>query len=1122
MSKQAQVPMAKLQVLLSSFLVLLLRPDIVETQANFGQIEDVDIQLIDGSAPNEGRVLIRWSPDSPWIVMCYTDLPTAAAWQMCRRAGYSFACGYSEAGARRTNESSLVNVTSQVWSVSGCFYNQDSIFDGGCSLQLFELFGPGAGPTCSHDNDLWLTCGYPGMPDFELRQVDETFGPGNRLVQARCGPDNEWSALCGNLFFPLKEGKVVCRELGHADEALSNDFVTPDRLAPQHRPNFTLFVDYGCIGDETSLTECLHYALRECTSYVALECFTGVEGYNNTGYLCGSKQLCGDECQQQHPINGSHDYIFHYCQCDDACSLFDDCCYDYADMCGPEPPRLERGEFTIDDFGCVWVTGSQFTHIGYVAVDRCPITWTDEPTRDLCERPVDAGDVIGSLLLHDDQGVDFKNIYCAICNGRSYDRLTPWEISAAGNTRSSSIMYYPSLGMFLPAKGWVIKPPQGHPFIRECPAHLVDTCLEEFHGTNIEKGCKAYYAPIKIGDGDTRYRNPHCVMCNGLKVVADNSCSDQVCSHSCEPTHWTNCSSICGPIDNIFTIEVLFDFTSSNSITGTSCSVGQIYDPFLGRCRVLTCTAGYHLVSNECVITTFYSQPSINSSEAECMSETLGVSLGRNLFAAENLPGASGQSPATTSVFLVLNFPAEVFDFEAAFDGAAEAMQNASLVDSALVCNISKLSVLLPFTFNSSNLCSKSTVVVSDLAPRYNGTLLNALEYQNIGLQYSKTKAFPLCLEMLDLNCSSLLSLDNSEYKNLSNDIIQIAATGSSLSPEEYVLFPDGTAVVCSFLGPVPEGLEPYIRRVISFIGSCLSLFALAATFLTYCVFSELRKLAGKLVMNLVVALFTAILMFMIPGYLSPNPTACVIGAMVAHFAWLAAFAFMAIVAVNVERTLTSLVQRREKPSGVSRTLVAYMALGWGLPLIVVGICLILQFCNCTSLPKIYAEGAVCWITNSTVRVVVFVVPVGISLIVSTGLYLLTLVRLRRRRRATQIVRKQGRVEGAREELAIYSKLCVLMGVTWIFGFVSQSVTGILVFSYIYILLNYLQGVFIFIAFCLNKRVRGLWKEQLRGRKVKPKKEAASDPKQNTQETNVPPTVNSVGAPAVLEENTKL
>ena len=52
------------------------------------------------------------------------------------------------------------------------------------------------------------------------------------------------------------------------------------------------------------------------------------------------------------------------------------------------------------------------------------------------------------------------------------------------------------------------------------------------------------------------------------------------------------------------------------------------------------------------------------------------------------------------------------------------------------------------------------------------------------------------------------------------------------------------------------------------------------------------------------------------------------------------------------------------------------------------------------------------------------------------------------------------------------------MGFTWIFGYIA-AFTDVEALWYIYIILNSLQGVFIFIAFIFNRRVGLLWSKKL-------------------------------------------
>ena len=58
-------------------------------------------------------------------------------------------------------------------------------------------------------------------------------------------------------------------------------------------------------------------------------------------------------------------------------------------------------------------------------------------------------------------------------------------------------------------------------------------------------------------------------------------------------------------------------------------------------------------------------------------------------------------------------------------------------------------------------------------------------------------------------------------------------------------------------------------------------------------------------------------------------------------------------------------------------------------------------------------------------------------------------------------------------------QIASLMGFTWIFGYIA-AFTDVEALWYIYIILNSLQGVFIFVSFICNRRVGLLWIKKLR------------------------------------------
>ena len=135
------------------------------------------------------------------------------------------------------------------------------------------------------------------------------------------------------------------------------------------------------------------------------------------------------------------------------------------------------------------------------------------------------------------------------------------------------------------------------------------------------------------------------------------------------------------------------------------------------------------------------------------------------------------------------------------------------------------------------------------------------------------------------------------------------ALTRRDFGSKEFAIFQDGTAVICR---PV-DWFDPsqFALGVVSLACSSLSLVALAATFVTYCVFPELRNLAGLYTMNLVVAIFLAILLLVLVGNFDIHGYLCVATASTVHLSWLSAFFWMAALSYSGIHFQVSLAQRQ-------------------------------------------------------------------------------------------------------------------------------------------------------------------------------------------------------------------
>jgi hypothetical protein len=112
-------------------------------------------------------------------------------------------------------------------------------------------------------------------------------------------------------------------------------------------------------------------------------------------------------------------------------------------------------------------------------------------------------------------------------------------------------------------------------------------------------------------------------------------------------------------------------------------------------------------------------------------------------------------------------------------------------------------------------------------------------------------------------------------------------------------------------------------------------------------------------------------------------------------------------------------------------------------------------------------------ISNIKTFLFTFVIPVGFILLSNTVLFCLVVVRIEKLPEVNLASGKN------RNTFLIYIKLTCLTGVTWIFGFIYQW-TLIRELSYIFIVCNASQGLFIFFSFCCSARVRNMCRLKLK------------------------------------------
>ena len=256
--------------------------------------------------------------------------------------------------------------------------------------------------------------------------------------------------------------------------------------------------------------------------------------------------------------------------------------------------------------------------------------------------------------------------------------------------------------------------------------------------------------------------------------------------------------------------------------------------------------------------------------------------------------------------------------------------------------------------------------------------------------------------------------------------------------PGEFVRLDGGRIQVCSFLADKNgtrnvTAASPFLRfsagqRVLSSVGLAVSMAAELATFLTYCLFRELRKRISLAIMALVACLFWAQLLLLVSGSAVASPTACAAVAALGHFFWLASVFWTGVLAFGLNRVFASAARVRRLEAD-PRVFARQTALPFGGAGAIVLVCLALHLCGCqTSLS--YGSESVCWLQDATVNLIAFGLPVAATILVNTVLFALTVHGIHSTRKKTKVMQKSDKsdLERTKEDLIIYAKVRHVVG----------------------------------------------------------------------------------------------
>lgn len=325
------------------------------------------------------------------------------------------------------------------------------------------------------------------------------------------------------------------------------------------------------------------------------------------------------------------------------------------------------------------------------------------------------------------------------------------------------------------------------------------------------------------------------------------------------------------------------------------------------------------------------------------------------------------------------------------------------------------------------------------------------------------------------------VTLNEDEYTVLRDGRLQERA--SQIVHEKHDIVMNGTdALVCiSSRKSHSESLKRFlitrkdvssIEGIISGIGTILSLVSLLMTIVVYATLRKLRNVPGCNVLSLSVALFIAEVLMLTAPETEGCYIVCKSISVAMHYFFLAAFIWMNVIAHDVWSTFTRVMNAANVSKKPSTRYVTYSMYAWLTPLLLTipGLTLDLTFPDSQYAPG-YGDG-ICWFSKKLGLLVFFATPLALIVTLNIFFFTMTVANICLVKRTS--ARRLG--PDYRNQFAIYIKLFLVMGLTWVLGFLSAFVPHP-VTTYLYITLNTLQGLFIGVSFVCTWKVLHLLRE---------------------------------------------
>ncbi|XP_038068285.1 adhesion G protein-coupled receptor L2-like [Patiria miniata] len=244
------------------------------------------------------------------------------------------------------------------------------------------------------------------------------------------------------------------------------------------------------------------------------------------------------------------------------------------------------------------------------------------------------------------------------------------------------------------------------------------------------------------------------------------------------------------------------------------------------------------------------------------------------------------------------------------------------------------------------------------------------------------------------------------------------------------------------------------VLTVLTFVGCSISIVCLFISIFAFTFFRNIWSLRVTIHRNLCLMLLLANALFIAGVEQTQIKILCSVIAGLLHYSFLSAFVWMSLEAVQFYIMLVHVFSTH------SRHWPYYLA-GYGIPAIVVGVSAGVNYTG-------YGTDRYCWLSTDNYFIWSFTGPVAAIIAVNV---VLLIVSLRIAYSSRSSINKGIAQNDIRPWIKGAMTLLFLLGITWGIGFFFINQQSLVV-AYIFTILNSLQGLFIFVFYCLgNERV---------------------------------------------------